>query len=91
MPTSVILGDLLLTFAPNLPCRNCSNIQLLNLSFCTNFTNKGLHYLSSGKGCQRLMYLDLSGCDQVSANFAFLLIDSKFDSLIVSQKKAEIA
>eukprot|EP00795_Rhopilema_esculentum_P002093 gene2093-17665_t len=46
--------------------RNCNNIQFLNLAFCSNFTNKGLQYLASGKGCQRLAYLELSGCEQVT-------------------------
>eukprot|EP00794_Sanderia_malayensis_P006047 gene6047-6749_t len=53
--------------------RNCNNIQFLNLSFCANFTNKGLHYLSTGKGCQRLLFIDLSGCCQITeAGFAHL-------------------
>jgi len=48
--------------------RSCSNIQFLNLSFCVDFTNKGLQYLASGKGARRLIYLDLSGCHQITGS-----------------------
>ncbi|KAM9634230.1 F-box and leucine-rich repeat protein 13 isoform 2-T2 [Morphnus guianensis] len=44
------------------------NLQYLSLAHCRKFTDKGLLYLSSGKGCHRLIYLDLSGCIQISVD-----------------------
>lgn len=46
--------------------RNCSSIQYLNIAHCSNLTNHGLHYLASGKASQKLIYLDISGLDQIS-------------------------
>ncbi|XP_067861092.1 F-box and leucine-rich repeat protein 13-like [Heptranchias perlo] len=42
------------------------NLQYLSLAYCKKFTNKGLNYLATGKGCHRLVYLDISGCTQIS-------------------------
>ncbi|KFQ29905.1 F-box/LRR-repeat protein 13, partial [Mesitornis unicolor] len=42
------------------------NLQYLSLAHCRKFTDKGLLYLGSGKGCHKLIYLDLSGCIQIS-------------------------
>lgn len=50
------------------------NLQRLSLSHCRKFTEKGLLYLSSGKGCHKLRYLDLSGCIQVCrSRLSFIL------------------
>nr|XP_056702452.1 dynein regulatory complex subunit 6 [Euleptes europaea] len=46
--------------------RSFSNLQYLNLAHCRKFTDKGLQYLGSGRGCHKLIYLDLSGCLQIS-------------------------
>ncbi|XP_046839843.1 dynein regulatory complex subunit 6-like isoform X2 [Xenia sp. Carnegie-2017] len=51
--------------------RNCVNLQYLNVSFCRGFTDKGLGYVSHGKGARKLSYLDLSGCEQVT-EFGFM-------------------
>ncbi|XP_032852197.2 dynein regulatory complex subunit 6 isoform X3 [Tyto alba] len=40
------------------------NLQYLSLAHCRKFTDKGLLYLGSGRGCHKLIYLDLSGCIQ---------------------------
>ncbi|XP_008946283.1 PREDICTED: F-box/LRR-repeat protein 13-like, partial [Merops nubicus] len=40
------------------------NLQYLSLAHCRKFTDKGLLYLGSGKGCHKLICLDLSGCIQ---------------------------
>ena len=45
--------------------RYCSNMLYLSLAFCTKFTNKGLSYMANGKGCHKIVHLDLSGCEQV--------------------------
>ncbi|XP_071590100.1 F-box and leucine-rich repeat protein 13 isoform X2 [Heliangelus exortis] len=45
-----------------------TNLQYLSLAHCRKFTDKGLLYLGSGRGCHKLMYLDLSGCSQVSVD-----------------------
>ncbi|XP_057273830.1 dynein regulatory complex subunit 6 [Pezoporus wallicus] len=44
------------------------NLQHLSLAHCRKFTDKGLLYLSTGKGCHKLIYLDLSGCIQISVD-----------------------
>ncbi|KAM6089687.1 F-box and leucine-rich repeat protein 13 isoform 3-T3 [Theristicus caerulescens] len=44
------------------------NLQHLSLAHCRKFTDKGLLYLGSGKGCHKLIYLDLSGCNQISVD-----------------------
>ncbi|KAM6287700.1 F-box and leucine-rich repeat protein 13 [Spheniscus humboldti] len=44
------------------------NLQYLSLAHCRKFTDKGLLYLGSGKGCHKLIYLDLSGCIQISVD-----------------------
>ncbi|XP_053572511.1 dynein regulatory complex subunit 6 [Bombina bombina] len=44
------------------------NLQFLSLAHCRKFTDKGLQYLGSGKGCRKLIYLDLSGCTQISVD-----------------------
>ena len=36
-----------------------TNLQVLNLAYCTNFTTKGLLYLSGGEGCRMLKFLDM--------------------------------
>ncbi|KAM6097267.1 LOW QUALITY PROTEIN: F-box and leucine-rich repeat protein 13 [Chlamydotis macqueenii] len=43
------------------------SLQYLSLA-CRKFTDKGLLYLGSGKGCHKLIYLDLSGCIQMSVD-----------------------
>ncbi|XP_075455745.1 F-box and leucine-rich repeat protein 13 isoform X2 [Ascaphus truei] len=44
------------------------NLQYLSLAYCRKFTDKGLQYLPSGKGCNKLIYLDLSGCTQITVD-----------------------
>ncbi|XP_061438068.1 F-box and leucine-rich repeat protein 13 isoform X2 [Rhineura floridana] len=46
--------------------RGFPNLQCLSLAYCRKFTDKGLQYLSSGRGCHKLIYLDISGCLQIS-------------------------
>ncbi|CAK8675999.1 unnamed protein product [Clavelina lepadiformis] len=47
--------------------RCCLNLQYLSLAYCKKFSDRGLHYLASGKGCKKLTYLDISGCIQITA------------------------
>ena len=49
----------------SVPNRHCTNLRYLSIGFCTNFTSRGLHYLLVGKGCKKVTYLDMSGCEQV--------------------------
>ena len=42
------------------------NLQLLKLEQCTNFTSKGLYYLSTGRGARLLRHINLSGCLQLT-------------------------
>ncbi|KAF6085843.1 F-box and leucine rich repeat protein 13 [Phyllostomus discolor] len=46
--------------------RHFHNLQNLSLAYCRKFTDKGLRYLNLGNGCHKLIYLDLSGCTQIS-------------------------
>ncbi|XP_039262916.1 F-box and leucine-rich repeat protein 13-like [Styela clava] len=46
--------------------RCCLNMQYLSLAYCNKFTDRGLYYLATGKGCKKLTYLDLSGCTQIT-------------------------
>ncbi|XP_017708982.1 PREDICTED: F-box/LRR-repeat protein 13 isoform X5 [Rhinopithecus bieti] len=46
--------------------RHFHNLQNLSLAYCRRFTDKGLQYLNLGNGCHKLIYLDLSGCTQIS-------------------------
>nr|XP_020145386.1 F-box/LRR-repeat protein 13 isoform X3 [Microcebus murinus] len=46
--------------------RHFHNLQNLSLAYCRKFTDKGLQYLNLGSGCHKLIYLDLSGCTQIS-------------------------
>ncbi|KAK1804349.1 hypothetical protein P4O66_020358, partial [Electrophorus voltai] len=47
----------------------CSlTLQSLSLAYCKNFTDKGLQLLSTGRGCNGLTHLDLSGCTQISVD-----------------------
>ncbi|KAM4748907.1 F-box and leucine-rich repeat protein 13 [Rhinophrynus dorsalis] len=51
------------------------NLQYLSLAYSRKFTDKGLQYLGSGKGCRKLIYLDLSGCTQISVDgFKFIAV-----------------
>ncbi|XP_029103126.1 dynein regulatory complex subunit 6 [Scleropages formosus] len=47
--------------------RCCVNLQCLSLACCRRFTDRGLRYLAAGKGCRKLLHLDLSGCAQITA------------------------
>lgn len=60
-----------------LPSRYLLNLQYLSLAYSRKFTDKGLQYLSSGKGCHKVIYLDLSGCTQVSPLPFFFHADRK--------------
>ncbi|XP_007436464.1 dynein regulatory complex subunit 6-like, partial [Python bivittatus] len=42
------------------------NLQFLSIAYCRKFTDKGLHYLGNGRGCHKLIYLDISGCLQIT-------------------------
>ncbi|XDV52965.1 hypothetical protein PO909_021596 [Leuciscus waleckii] len=48
--------------------RCCVTLRSLNLAHCMGFSDKGLQYLTTGKGCHRLSHLDLSGCSQISVD-----------------------
>ena len=56
--------------------RYCSNMLYLSLAFCTKFTNKGLSYMANGKGCHKIVHLDLSGCEQVRGLLTSIIIHS---------------
>ncbi|MGH0149437.1 UNVERIFIED_CONTAM: hypothetical protein FKN15_033425 [Acipenser sinensis] len=81
--------------------RCCLNLQYLSLAYCRKFTDKGLQYLATGKGCHKLIYLDLSGCTQaivsecqnlqtVSLQDSTHLSDSAFKALAEAAKLTKI-
>lgn len=47
--------------------RYFASLHYLSLAYSPQFTAMGLRSITSGKGCRRLVYLDLSGCVQLSA------------------------
>ena len=59
----------ILICVPVVSVRYCTNMLYLSLAYCTKFTNKGLSYMANGKGCHKIVHLDLSGCEQVCGNF----------------------
>ncbi|XP_065185239.1 F-box and leucine-rich repeat protein 13-like [Sycon ciliatum] len=46
--------------------RHCPNLQHLSLAGCVSFTSRGVRHLSSGNGCHKVTYLDLSDCVQLT-------------------------
>ena len=46
--------------------RHCPNLQHLSLAGCKAFTSRGLRHLSTGKGCHKVVYLDISDCTQLT-------------------------
>jgi len=53
--------------------RFCINLQFLSLAYCSKFSDKGLKYMTSGKGCKKLQHLDMSGCNQVTSEGCLVL------------------
>ncbi|XP_069621221.1 F-box and leucine-rich repeat protein 13 [Ranitomeya imitator] len=51
------------------------NLQYLSVAYSRKFTDKGLQYLGSGKGCHKIIYLDLSGCTQISVDGFRYIVD----------------
>ncbi|XP_066448080.1 F-box and leucine-rich repeat protein 13 isoform X2 [Eleutherodactylus coqui] len=56
------------------------NLQYLSVAYSRKFTDKGLQYLGSGKGCHKIIYLDMSGCTQISVD-GFRYIANGCDAL----------
>lgn len=46
--------------------RNCRNLQYLSVAYCNRVTDEGFLCLAQETVCNNLIYLDLSGCTQVS-------------------------
>ena len=45
--------------------RKCENLQYLSIAYCLNFSDHGLYFVGTGEFATRLIYLDISGCNQV--------------------------
>ncbi|XP_029089856.1 dynein regulatory complex subunit 6 [Monodon monoceros] len=58
------------------------SLRNLSLAYCRKFTDKGLQYLNLGNGCHKLIYLDLSGCTQVTDS-ALEMLSAKCHDLYV--------
>ncbi|XP_031421085.1 dynein regulatory complex subunit 6 isoform X2 [Clupea harengus] len=48
--------------------RCCMNLQYLSLAHCRKFTDKGLQFLATERGCHGLVHIDLSGCTQITVD-----------------------
>lgn len=46
--------------------RNCRNLQYLSVAYCNRVADEGFLCLAQETVCNNLIYLDLSGCTQVS-------------------------
>ncbi|XP_072097288.1 LOW QUALITY PROTEIN: F-box and leucine-rich repeat protein 13 [Mobula birostris] len=70
MCTSLVYLNMAYTTISDATLRSLSkfglNLQYLSLAYSKLFTNKGLNYLATGKGCHKLVYLDISGCTEIS-------------------------
>ncbi|XP_059843192.1 F-box and leucine-rich repeat protein 13 isoform X3 [Hypanus sabinus] len=70
MCTSLVYLNMAYTTISDATLRTLSkfglNLQYLSLAYSKLFTNKGLNYLATGKGCHKLVYLDISGCTEIS-------------------------
>lgn len=53
--------------------RHFSCLHYLSLAHAPHFTHKSLLSITAGKGCRRLVYLDLSGCTQLCADSLALI------------------
>ena len=53
--------------------RHFSSLHYLSLAHAPHFTHKSLFSITAGKGCRRLVYLDLSGCTQLCADSLALI------------------
>ncbi|XP_071817253.1 F-box and leucine-rich repeat protein 13-like isoform X2 [Apostichopus japonicus] len=47
--------------------KSCKNLQYLSLAYCRRFSDRGLQYLAMGRGCRKLIYIDLSGAAQITS------------------------
>ena len=47
--------------------RYCVSLHYLSLAYSTQFTSKGLQSITTGKGCRRVVHLNLSGCTHLSS------------------------
>ena len=46
--------------------RNCKNLQYLSLAFCVRLTDRAFSFLNSNDGLKGLIYIDLSGCTNIT-------------------------
>lgn len=46
--------------------KNCQFLQYLSVAYAKIFTDRGFGYLISGRGCRKLIHLDISGCTQLT-------------------------
>ncbi|CAF1254822.1 unnamed protein product [Didymodactylos carnosus] len=65
--------------------RNCPFLQFLSLAYSIKFSDRAFTYIINGKGCRKLLYLDITGCQQLS-HVGFEGISEAFHDLEVSSK-----
>lgn len=66
--------------------KNCNFLQYLSVAYAKQFTDRGFGHLTSGRGCRKLIHLDISGCTQLSPS-GFDAIADAFRDLEVSRKR----
>ena len=47
--------------------RHCHFLQYLSLAYATHFTDRAFSQLNNGHGCRKVIYLDISGCTQLTS------------------------
>ncbi|KAI6656364.1 F-box/LRR-repeat protein 13-like [Oopsacas minuta] len=53
--------------------RHCINLRFLSLAHCLEFTTQGMLHMAEGKGCHKLVHVDLSGCVQLTPDYLVYL------------------
>ena len=46
--------------------RNCMFLQFLSVAYSRQFTDRAFTYILNGRGCRKLVHLDISGCLQLT-------------------------
>ena len=62
--------------------RHCHFLQFLSVAYSTHFTDRGFGHLTTGRGCRKLVHLDISGCSQ--------LTPSGFDAIAEAFRDLEV-
>ena len=62
--------------------RHCHFLQFLSVAYSTHITDRAFGHLTTGRGCRKLVHLDVSGCTQ--------LTPSGFDAIAEAFRDLEV-